>query len=420
MATSHTGTLMYDMSLFYSKRVVDYNDAQRMDNGFTETAPFVGLHDSGVDATGAGPIGWDSVQPVLQQRIHEQYGTVVLNTLQKSYNATSKWIAFLEYNVSTKLIENGLSDWMNVEPSNVKELTGHVFVWMNFKAWSYINTALGKESVARQYETKADTIKKGINDKFLNAKTGLYNSPTGTFSLTQCSQSLPLYHRLVPNASVPNASAQLTAAMHEKIAAPSSFEVSSILLQPHMAVGMFCVESLLMSLDVNLAYQVTTTTSYPSYGYMLTHNATTLWESWFFSNNTYSHNHPMFSGIGVWFFNKLGGINQQKYSKSWSHIVLRPRSPCGMDSHVSDNDNGSVLVLVLPGVRVMLDTVRGRIESNWTRLNVPAGNNDVPRFDWAYQIPFGSVGFIDLPGKELYRVDGGERNVLKNVDLCET
>lgn len=46
----------------------------------------------------------------------------------------------------------------------------------------------------------------------------------------------------------------------------------------------------------DLAYKSIATETYPSYGYMLNNgnaNATTIWESWSFSDNTFSHDHPV-------------------------------------------------------------------------------------------------------------------------------
>jgi hypothetical protein len=73
----------------------------------------------------------------------------------------------------------------------------------------------------------------------------------------------------------------------------------------HSQVGGFGMKWLLMALaDAGLgeaAYTVMNLTTYPSFGYMLDGNvngmanATTIWESWFTSDSTYSHNHPMFS-----------------------------------------------------------------------------------------------------------------------------
>jgi alpha-L-rhamnosidase len=42
---------------------------------------------------------------------------------------------------------------------------------------------------------------------------------------------------------------------------------------------------------------------------MLKNGATTLWEHWAGSDNTYSNNHPMFGSVSQWFFNPLGGYD---------------------------------------------------------------------------------------------------------------
>ena len=46
---------------------------------------------------------------------------------------------------------------------------------------------------------------------------------------------------------------------------------------------------------------------FPGYRSMLDDGgATTLWESWFFSNDTFSHDHPMFSGAAPWLVEQVG------------------------------------------------------------------------------------------------------------------
>ena len=64
--------------------------------------------------------------------------------------------------------------------------------------------------------------------------------------------------------------------------------------------GLFGIKWFLMALADNehndLAYDVLTTPSYPGFKWMMDNefdNATTIWESWFFSDNTFSHNHPV-------------------------------------------------------------------------------------------------------------------------------
>ena len=74
---------------------------------------------------------------------------------------------------------------------------------------------------------------------------------------------------------------------------------------PHMTAGLFGIKWFLMALaDRNqndLAYDALTNPSYPGFKWMMNNqfdNATTIWESWFFSDNTFSHNHPV-SGTRV-------------------------------------------------------------------------------------------------------------------------
>lgn len=57
-----------------------------------------------------------------------------------------------------------------------------------------------------------------------------------------------------------------------------------------------------------LLLECRTQTDYPSFGYMLSQNASTIWESWFWSDNTYSHNHPMFGSVSQWLLQSLAGM----------------------------------------------------------------------------------------------------------------
>lgn len=95
------------------------------------------------------------------------------------------------------------------------------------------------------------------------------------------------------------------------------------------------LESLSQQGRTDLAYAMTTQTTYPAYGYMILNNATTIsffyyifiiylffllfylisssysfdtfniWESWDFSEIQHSHNHPMFGAVSAWFYEYL-------------------------------------------------------------------------------------------------------------------
>lgn len=73
----------------------------------------------------------------------------------------------------------------------------------------------------------------------------------------------------------------------------------------------------------DLAYEVLTTPSYPGYRWMMDNavdNATTIWEAWFFSDNTFSHNHPMFASSEVWLMQSVAGIQPHPAAKGFDKV----------------------------------------------------------------------------------------------------
>jgi alpha-L-rhamnosidase len=63
---------------------------------------------------------------------------------------------------------------------------------------------------------------------------------------------------------------------------------------------------------------------------MLESGATTLWEHWEFSDNTFSHNHPMFGSISAWFFHWLAGIQPHAQANGFDRFSIRPQPVEGM------------------------------------------------------------------------------------------
>jgi hypothetical protein len=79
----------------------------------------------------------------------------------------------------------------------------------------------------------------------------------------------------------------------------------------------------------DLAYDLLLATDRPSYAYMISLGATTVWESWS-SNLTKpdpsadSYNHIMFGGQLNWMFNKIGGLGRERGSRGWRRLRLAP------------------------------------------------------------------------------------------------
>jgi alpha-L-rhamnosidase len=83
---------------------------------------------------------------------------------------------------------------------------------------------------------------------------------------------------------------------------------------------------------------------------MLERGATTLWEHWKFSDNTFSHNHPMFGSVSQWFYNWLGGIEPAVDAVGFDRFTFQPQFLEGLD-----------------WVRCTYRSIRGPITCDWKR-----------------------------------------------------
>ena len=169
------------------------------------------------------------------------------------------------------------------------DLTGLGFLFQSFSALANISDALLLPAEGAAWRAEADTLVSTINARFLHPASGVYSG--SGWNATQCGQAMPLFMRLVP----PNATSAALRVLVDNVIAHGS----------RLAVGAFGVKWLLMTLsdmgEADLAFAIMNSTQYPGFGYMLNgsvngvSNATTVWESWFTSDDTYSQNHPMFT-----------------------------------------------------------------------------------------------------------------------------
>lgn len=331
----------FDMSLFYEKRLRDYADAQRSNGGLTETAPFVGISDAGLGG-GSGPIGWQTFLPAAAMWLYKYYGNA--QAIAGVYAAATAYVEFLDAAPESG-IENGLGDWMTLEPSALP-LTGLGFQHISYLEYANMSLVVGNVSQAAKYSAAAAAIAAKINAKFLDTSTGVY-AAAGVFNATQCGQAMPLFLRIVPEDVRPAATAVLLRNLASK--------------GGHLSVGSFGVKYLLMALvDAgrgDLAWGVMNTTSYPGFGYMIdgtannVTNATTIWESWFTSEDTYSHNHPMFTSNEVWAYQGLAGLQPHPEAGAWDRVLIKPAPP--LDG-------------TLQWVNATIQTPRGVLSSAWT------------------------------------------------------
>jgi len=353
VATSDMAMLNFDMERFYGKVVEDFADAVRPNGGLTETAPFVGIADEGL-GEGAGPVGWGTAHPLLAAQLYQYYGDQRL--LQDQYDTARRWVELLRTRAVDHILTNGISDHESLAPKPVP-VTGTAFYYQNVRLLARMAEVLGRSEDARKYGALAGEIRDAFNRRFLQPGTGRY------FTATQASQAAALFMDLVPAGERERALGVLTEDVLDKH-------------DGHLTTGIFGTKYLLHALSdhgrADVAYRVADQRTFPGWGHMLAGGATTLWEHWAFSDNTFSHNHPMFGSVSEWFFRALAGINPDEDAVGFDRITIRPR-PTGD----------------LAWARGRYRSARGDVASEWRR--------EGERLVLIVAIPVGATATVYVP-----------------------
>ena len=76
---------------------------------------------------------------------------------------------------------------------------------------------------------------------------------------------------------------------------------------------------------------IATQTTFPSWGYMVTQGASTLWENWQGTKYTGvgSRNHIMFGSQSSWYYQAIAGINLEPFVPGWEKIIIAPNIVTG-------------------------------------------------------------------------------------------
>jgi len=267
----------------------------------------------------------------LLWQLRQYYGEHRL--AEEHYAATKRWIALLHEQARDGILDNGISDHESLAPKP-RALTGTAFYYFNVQLFAQLARALGRDGDALAAEAQLQDIQAAFNQKFLEAGTGRYDIAS------QACQAFALYHELVPTAE----KSQALEVLLRDIAAQDG----------HLTTGIFGTKYLLHALTdagrADTAYAMVNQRTFPGWGYMLEKGATTLWEHWAFSDNTYSHNHPMFGSVSEWFYKALAGIAPAPEAVGFDQILIQPQP-------VGD----------LQWAKASYQSVRGRVASAWEK-----------------------------------------------------
>lgn len=346
VATAEAFCANFDMAGFYAKTVQDWSDSALPDGMFTDTAPFIGIQYCGV--------AWAMAHPVLLETLLRHYGDRQI--AEREYAAAKRWLQLTELRYPSGIVTDGLSDHESLDPTPSDALVTPMY-YRSASLLSKVAARLGKAEDASQFARLATNIKRAYAGKFIDPATGKIGPGT------QSSQAIALGSGIVPD----NAS-------------PAAFDFMVGLLEGNgkkIRTGILGTKYLLEVLTrrgrADLAYEVVRQPEFPGWVWMMRNGATTLWEHWAFSDNTFSHNHPMFGSVSHWMMAWLGGIQPAEDADGFDRVLIRPQTPSGLD-----------------WVKSSHRSVRGDLVSNWSR------NKDGLVFE--ISVPVNVQAAVRLPG----------------------
>lgn len=311
-----TGLYNYDGITIYEKWLADHQDVQLPNGVLPAIIPTGGwgYHwGNGVD--------WTSTVAIIPWNIYLFYGDKRL--LETMYDNIKRYVDYLNYTYPSGVTDWGLGDWIPIKSHSSKELTSSIYYYIDTDILAKAAKLLNKQQDYDKYSVLAEKIKTSINARFLNEETGIYCSGS------QTELSAPLYWGIVPESLKPLVARNLA----EKVDKDGS-----------MDVGLLGSKTILNALSMNgyadLAYQLASKDTYPSWGWWIKNGATTLYENWRIDGNKdISLNHIMFGEISAWYYKALGGVFPDPAMPGFKHIILKPNFVTGLDtfeaSHVS-------------------------------------------------------------------------------------
>lgn len=313
----------FDMAAFYSNFIRDIRDVQDPDGTITDTVP----HTWG--GRPADP-AWGAAYPRICWFMYEHYGD--RRILEQSYEGLKKYIEYLRSRAPDHILRySSYGDWLAVEPTP-GEFISAAYYYDGVQILAQVAEVLGKPAEAQNYTQLAGHIKEAFNKEFFHPETNNYS--TGS----QTANALALFLDLVPE--------------NRRGAVANNLWFNIMLRHDtHLATGIHGTKYVMLALTKvrrsDVAYQLATRTTYPSWGYMISKGATTVWELW--QDEKYSHNHPALGSVGAWFYRALGGINVDSEGAGYRHIRIQPQ-----------------VVGDLGWASAKIETLRGVVSCSWT------------------------------------------------------
>jgi alpha-L-rhamnosidase len=292
-------------------------------------------------------------------------------------------------------------DWLSPEGKTDERLLATAYWAWDMTLMREMALATGRTADAEKYAALFEKIRAAFQKQFVRgdgfvagadnspSQFGVINNPNAKSEGgdTQTGYVLALHMNLLPDELRAAAAKRLV----DKIEANHNLLATGFLGTPYL------LEELTKAGYTKLAYTLLLNTQYPSWGYMVTHGATTMWERWngdqmMNDPSMNSYNHYAYGAVADWMYRYAAGVDTMPADPGFHTVVLHP---------VFDERLGHIAF--------DYDSVYGPIHSDWTVTGATAV--------WHVTIPANTEAWFPLSTEEAarYKLDG--MPILPNVKL---
>ncbi len=361
----------FDIGRMFPKIIRDIMDTQNEKGQFCCCSPRISF-----GAVPADPVCSSFLVAGMQAYLH----TGNKEILAMAYDSFAAWEDSLLENSTDYIVNYSYyGDWASPEYACIAKenaysgvTDGHLmstgYSYFNCKTLVKMAEILGRSADAEKYAKISEKVQRAFLAKWWHPETGIVDRGS------QASQAFALWLGILPEDG--------------RQAAADVMRTDLVARNYQITTGNLCTRYLMDMLTtygyLEDAWTLITKETYPSFGYMLQNEATTVWERLELKRDPgmNSHNHPMYGSIGYWFYAYLCGI--RPVSGGYEKIIIRPYYPEKLLS-----------------AQCALDTVKGQIAVRWSKR--------YGKTQLSVAVPFGISAEITV-GDDLVSVGSGTHN----------
>ncbi len=381
-----TASYNMDLAAFSRKYSADMRGTQ------ADTAIYGIFAPGTVQSRSGSGAGWSDAGVIIPWTSWLQTGDTLV--IEQNWDGMSKYLGAIEAANPDGLwkVDSGtpFGDWLSPEGKTDQVLVATAYWAYDVTLMREMAHATGRGEEEEKYAQLFEKIRTAFQKQFIHTDgfvAGADNTPSPFGQInnpnarskggdTQTGYVLALHMNLMPD-SLRDASVNKLIA---KIDANNGMLATGFLGTPYL------LEELTKAGHADEAYHLLLNTKYPSWGYLIEHGATTMWERWNGDQmkgdpSMNSYNHYAYGAVADWIYRYAAGVDASPLNAGYHTIILHP---------AFDRRLGSI--------NFDYDSSHGPIHSAWTVAGKTA--------TWHVSIPANTTAMLSAPDAGKYRLNG--------------